>query len=193
MYASGHFTLPACSVYGTTACSTIAGCRTHHQPASGPRRGPAVVGRRVRALREERGSLSTLARLAGVGKATLSGLEHGTRNPTLETLWAVTAQLGVPFTALLAEPTAGPTAHGTAVTATLLEVFTDTDATYELYRMRVAPGPVQLSPPTSRGHRAHHRLRRSAAGRAGRRAADRPGRWASSLGVGRATQLRGAG
>ncbi|MFG1915988.1 helix-turn-helix domain-containing protein [Micromonospora sp. NPDC048898] len=117
---------------------------------------PAVVGRRVRALREERGiSLSTLARLAGVGKATLSGLENGTRNPTLETLWAVTAQLGVPFTALLAEPTAGPTAQGTAVTATLLEVFTDTDATYELYRMRVAPGPVQLSPAHQPGVTEH--------------------------------------
>ena len=48
---------------------------------------------RLRALREERGiSLSTLARLAGVGKATLSGLENGTRNPTLETLYAVTAR-----------------------------------------------------------------------------------------------------
>ncbi|MFC4016629.1 helix-turn-helix domain-containing protein [Micromonospora sp. GCM10011542] len=108
---------------------------------------PGVIGRRVRALREERGiSLSTLARLAGVGKATLSGLEHGTRNPTLETLWAVTAQLGVPLTAVLAEPTAAPTVHGTAVTATLLEVFPEADATYELYRIRVAPGPGQLSP-----------------------------------------------
>lgn len=113
---------------------------------------PAVVGRRVRALREERGiSLSTLARLASVGKATISGLENGTRNPTLETLWAVTAQLGVPLTAVLAEPAAEPTVHGTAVSATLLEVFTDTDATYELYRLRIAPGPGQLSPATSRG------------------------------------------
>ncbi|MCX5068623.1 XRE family transcriptional regulator [Micromonospora lupini] len=117
---------------------------------------PAVVGRRVRALREERGiSLSTLARLAGVGKATLSGLENGTRNPTLETLWAVTAQLGVPFTALLAEPTAEPTVHGTAVTATLLEVFDDTDATYELYRMHVAPGIVQISPAHQPGVTEH--------------------------------------
>ncbi|MEV1070680.1 helix-turn-helix domain-containing protein [Micromonospora parva] len=129
-------------------------------PPPAPRPGldvdPAVVGRRVRALREERGiSLSTLARLAGVGKATLSGLENGTRNPTLETLWAVTAQLGVPFTALLAEPTTEPTVHGSAVTATLLEVFTDTDATYELYRMRVAPGVTQLSPAHASGVTEH--------------------------------------
>lgn len=59
-------------------------------------------------------------------------------------------QLGVPLTGVLAEPSDEPTVHGTAVSATLLEVFTDTDATYELYRMRVAPGPGQLSPPTRR-------------------------------------------
>ncbi|MFD2763838.1 helix-turn-helix domain-containing protein [Micromonospora eburnea] len=115
-----------------------------------PDTGAVAVGRQVRALREERGmSLSTLARLAGVGKATLSGLENGTRNPTLETLYAVTAQLGVPLTAVLNTTAAQPTVSGTAVHATLLEVFTEADATYELYRMRVAPGPGQLSP-------AHH-------------------------------------
>jgi transcriptional regulator with XRE-family HTH domain len=117
---------------------------------------PDEIGRRVRSLREERGiSLSTLARLAGVGKATLSGLEKGTRNPTLETLYAVTAQLGVPLTAVLAEPAETPTVHGAAVTATLLEVFTDADATYELYRMRVAPGPGQLSPAHQPGVTEH--------------------------------------
>ncbi|MEH1099159.1 helix-turn-helix domain-containing protein [Micromonospora sp. CPCC 205561] len=104
-------------------------------------------------------SLSTLARLAGVGKATLSGLENGTRNPTLETLYAITAQLGVPLTAVLsapaAESTAGPTVRGAAVSATLLEVFEDSDATYELYRMRVAPGPGQLSPAHQRGVTEH--------------------------------------
>src|SRR5688500_6371365 len=107
--------------------------------------GAGTVGFRVRALREERGmSLSSLARLAGVGKATLSGLETGTRNPTLETLYAVTAQLGVPLTAVLSEPAATPTVRGAAVSATLLEAFTEADATYELYRMRVAPGAGQL-------------------------------------------------
>ncbi|WP_405102383.1 helix-turn-helix domain-containing protein [Micromonospora sp. NBC_01412] len=118
--------------------------------------GAETVGRRVRALREERGmSLSTLARLAGVGKATLSGLENGTRNPTLETLYAITAQLGVPLAAVLAGPAATPTVRGAAVSATLLEVFTDTDATYELYRMSVAPGPGQLSPAHQLGVTEH--------------------------------------
>ncbi|SCL24017.1 Helix-turn-helix [Micromonospora nigra] len=121
-----------------------------------PEADAGTVGTRVRRLREERGmSLSALARLAGVGKATLSGLERGTRNPTLETLYAVTAQLGVPLTAVLSSPTAGPTVRGAAVAATLLEVFDDADATYELYRMRVSPGPGQLSPAHQPGVTEH--------------------------------------
>ncbi|SCL37934.1 Transcriptional regulator, contains XRE-family HTH domain [Micromonospora pallida] len=121
----------------------------HRQPAGSdpPEEGAVAIGRRVRLLREERGiSLSALARLAGVGKATLSGLENGTRNPTLETLYAVTAQLGVPLGAVLAGPASAPSVRGAAVRATLLEVFTEAGATYELYRMRVAPGPGQVSP-----------------------------------------------
>ena len=61
----------------------------------------------------------------------------------------------MPFTALLAEPAAEPTVHGTAVTATLLEVFDDTDATYELYRMGVVPGVVQISPAHQPGVTEH--------------------------------------
>lgn len=140
-----------------------------------------AIGRRIRVLREERGiSLTALARAAGIGKATLSGLENGTRNPTLETLYAVTAQLGVPLGTVLAGPAhaplvlagatgtpvvpdraAGTTAvstgaantpvvHGAAVRATLLEAFTEAGATYELYRMSVVPGATQVSP----AHRA---------------------------------------
>ncbi|GIJ29975.1 XRE family transcriptional regulator [Micromonospora qiuiae] len=125
-------------------------------PQSPPDPDPTAVGRRVRALREARGvSLSALARRARVGKATLSGLENGTRNPTLETLYAVTAQLGVPLAAVLSEPAAEPNVRGAAVSATLLEVFDDADATYELYRMRVAPGPGQLSPAHQPGVTEH--------------------------------------
>ncbi|MGV9301884.1 helix-turn-helix domain-containing protein [Nonomuraea sp. NPDC003727] len=112
---------------------------------------PREVGRKVRRLRQERGiSLSELARRAGVGKATLSGLETGVRNPTLDTLWAVTAQLGVPIAAVLDDAPATPVqVRGTAVEATLLQVFDDAGVTYELYRMRVPPGATQTSP-------AHH-------------------------------------
>ncbi|MEH0827336.1 MULTISPECIES: helix-turn-helix domain-containing protein [Micromonospora] len=119
-------------------------------------RGAREVGLRIRSLRTERGiSLSELARLAGVGKATLSGLENGVRNPRLETLYAITAQLGVPLTAVLATPDQAPTLRGAAVGGTLLEVFSDREATYELYRMWVTPGPAQLSPAHSSGVTEH--------------------------------------
>jgi transcriptional regulator with XRE-family HTH domain len=112
------------------------------------------VGRRLRELRQSRGiSLSALAKQAGVGKATLYGLEAGTRNPTLETLYAVTGALGLPLAAVLAAPrsagTSAPMVRGSAVEATLLEVFRDDDVTYELYRIRVISGLTQASP-------AHH-------------------------------------
>lgn len=123
-----------------------------------------AVGRRLRALREARGlSLSALARQAGIGKATLSGLETGVRNPTLETLYAVTGQLGVPLAAVLGPPAAdgqraeaGPVVvHGAAVEATLLEVFDDPTATYELYRLRIRPGATQTSPAHPAGVTEH--------------------------------------
>ncbi|WP_433349475.1 helix-turn-helix domain-containing protein [Microtetraspora malaysiensis] len=115
----------------------------------------AEVGRRVRRLRAERGlSLSELALRAGVGKATLSGLEAGTRNPTVETLYAITAQLDVPLAALLTDASSGPAqgtlppevVHGDAVSAALLETFVDGRVTTELYRLRIRPGRVQISP-----------------------------------------------
>ncbi|WP_440067750.1 helix-turn-helix domain-containing protein [Streptosporangium sp. OZ121] len=123
--------------------------------------GTPGIGRRIRRLREERGiSLSALARAAGVGKATLSGLENGTRNPTLETLWAITAELGVPLAMAVGTPPpvdAGgseraqvvPVVHGTAVEGTLLQVFEDEKVTYELYRLVLRAGTTQVSP-------AHH-------------------------------------
>jgi transcriptional regulator with XRE-family HTH domain len=118
------------------------------------------VGNRLRRLREARGiSLSALARSAGIGKATLSGLELGTRNPTLETLYAVAGALGVPLTALVLEPGAPPDAaadvRGAAVTPTLLEVFEEPGVTFELLRIRVRPGVVQHSPPHAPGVTEH--------------------------------------
>ncbi|MEU4690556.1 XRE family transcriptional regulator [Actinoplanes sp. NPDC023714] len=119
-----------------------------------------AVGERVRRLRLAQGtSLSALARAAGIGKATLSGLEHGTRNATLETLHAVAGVLGVPVTTLLLEPGAPPAqmagVHGSAVTPRLLEVFHEPGVTFELLTLHVRPGVLQRSPPHAPGVTEH--------------------------------------
>ena len=122
------------------------------------------IGQRVTRLRRERGlSLSELAVRAGIGKATLSGVEAGTRNPTLETLYAITGQLGLPLAAVLAEPTleSAPepacvgAVHGDAVSAQLLSVFDEPTVTFEFYRLRIRPGRRQLSPAHSAGTTEH--------------------------------------
>lgn len=107
------------------------------------------------ALRAERGwSLSELARRASLGKATLSGLEAGTRNPTLDTLHSVAAAFELPLTAILAMP---PTelVHGVAVEMSLLRVFDDGPVTYELFRMRIPAGSAQRSPSHHAGVTEH--------------------------------------
>ncbi|MBM0239622.1 helix-turn-helix transcriptional regulator [Micromonospora sp. ATA32] len=60
------------------------------------------------ALRHERDrvgiSLTELARRAGIAKSTLSQLESGVGNPSVETLWALGVALGVPFSRLVEPP-----------------------------------------------------------------------------------------
>ncbi len=46
-------------------------------------------------------TLSKLAETAGVSKSTLSDLEAGNGNPSIETLWAIAGALGVPVSRLI--------------------------------------------------------------------------------------------
>jgi transcriptional regulator with XRE-family HTH domain len=59
----------------------------------------------ARALRRERErarlTLSELAKRAGIAKSTLSQLESGHGNPSVETLWALAGALDVPFSRLV--------------------------------------------------------------------------------------------
>ena len=48
-------------------------------------------------------SLSELARTSGVSKATLSGLERGNGNPSIDTVWALAHALNAPFGDLFGE------------------------------------------------------------------------------------------
>lgn len=108
----------------------------------------AGVGARLRGARQDRGlSLSELARRAGLGKGTLSELEAGTRNPTLETLFALTTALGLPLSAALPSEQPPPDAVGGAVDAWLVE----RTGRAEVFRLRVRADAVQRSAPHAPG------------------------------------------
>lgn len=63
-----------------------------------------MVAHNIRLLRERRGlSLAELARRAGLAKQTLSRLEQGSGNPTVDTLFAIAAALRVPVARLVAD------------------------------------------------------------------------------------------
>ncbi|MXP23929.1 helix-turn-helix domain-containing protein [Gordonia sp. HNM0687] len=106
-----------------------------------------AVGSRIAATRSERGmSLSELARRAGIGKGSLSEIESGRRNPTLDTLYAIAGPLGVPLTALLGEE-AGTEGSGDHLRARVLHVEHHPDgATTEVVWLTVLPGATRVSP-----------------------------------------------
>jgi transcriptional regulator with XRE-family HTH domain len=65
---------------------------------------PAVLAANLRRLRIARSlSLSELARATTISKATLSSIENGHANPTIETLVALAGALRVPLVELLEE------------------------------------------------------------------------------------------
>ncbi|WP_193598423.1 helix-turn-helix domain-containing protein [Microbacterium sp. YJN-G] len=67
------------------------------------------IAHSLRRERESAGiSVSELARRASVSKATVSQLESGSGNPSVETLWAIGDALGVPFATLVDERTTEP-------------------------------------------------------------------------------------
>lgn len=82
-------------------------------PSEPRRAGSEVVGAvaaNVRRLRAVRGlSLGELALSSGVGKATLSRIEAGAANPTIETLYALADALRVPLSDVVAP--SGPGGH----------------------------------------------------------------------------------
>ena len=66
--------------------------------------GSHLVARNVRRFREERNySLAELARRAGLAKQTLSTLETGEGNPTVDTLYAIAQALGISVGRLVTE------------------------------------------------------------------------------------------
>ncbi|WP_328439093.1 XRE family transcriptional regulator [Streptomyces sp. NBC_00444] len=110
-------------------------------------------------------SLSELAKRAGIAKSTLSQLEAGSGNPSVETLWALGVALGVPFSALVEPPVSavqvirageGPTVASERAdyVATLLSA-SPPGARRDIYRLRAEPGPARESEPHIPGSVEH--------------------------------------
>ena len=125
----------------------------------------AVVAANIRRLRGEQGrTLSELARASGIAKATLSALEAGKGNPTIETLSSLATALGVPFGDLLAgggpEPVhvvhadEGATVPGTANDLRLI-VRLPGNPPIELYEARFPPRSRRSAGAHGPGTREH--------------------------------------
>jgi len=118
-------------------------------------------------------SLAEVARRAGIAKSTLSQLESGTGNPSVETLWALSVTLDVPFARLVEPPRpkvqvirAG---EGPAVAseqadyvATLL-ASCPPNARRDIYLIAVEPGSPRTSEPHMPGVVEHVVLSRGRA------------------------------
>jgi XRE family transcriptional regulator, regulator of sulfur utilization len=111
----------------------------------------AAAGARVRELRLERGlSLSALAGAAGIGKGSLSELESGRRNPTLDTLYALAGPLGVPLAALV-DFRDGAVVADEGFETVLLHSERGPRSTSEVWLLRVRAGVTRSSPAHSIG------------------------------------------
>lgn len=111
----------------------------------------AAVGARIRAIRQERGlSLSALAAAAGIGKGSLSELESGRRNPTLDTLYALAGPLEVPLASLV-DFQDGAVVADEGFETVLLHTERTAEATSEVWLLRVRAGVTRSSPAHSTG------------------------------------------
>ncbi|WP_246541341.1 helix-turn-helix domain-containing protein [Roseibium polysiphoniae] len=114
----------------------------------------ALIARALQRERTRAGmSLSSLAKEAGLAKSTLSQLEAGQGNPSVETLWAIANALNVPFSFLF-ETKASETkliraGEGTPVSAdhadfrTTLLANCPPGVRRDLYRAEVRKGDIR--------------------------------------------------
>lgn len=116
-----------------------------------------LIARALRRERERVGlSLTELAKQAGIAKSTLSQLEAGNGNPSVETLWSLAVALDVPFSRLVdhQQPSAvrviragsGPAipSDQARYTATMLSTCPP-GARRDLHVITLEPGPVRLA------------------------------------------------
>jgi transcriptional regulator with XRE-family HTH domain len=118
-----------------------------------------LIGATVRELRARTGvSLLELARRSGVARGTITALEAGDGNPTVDTLYALANALGVPLSELLERPPEsgavhvvrageGPAVEGAALDAHLLVRIERPGLLGELYAIRFRPGAARHAQP----------------------------------------------
>jgi transcriptional regulator with XRE-family HTH domain len=145
--------------------------RQSEQSTNTPNAGPGgppleLIAAALRRERRRAGlSLTEVARRAGIAKSTLSQLESGTGNPSLETLWAICVALDAPFSRLLDPPRPrvqviradeGPTvsAEHASYSATLLAACAP-GARRDIYRIVAEPGQARVSEPHMPGVTEH--------------------------------------
>jgi transcriptional regulator with XRE-family HTH domain len=126
----------------------------------------ALIAASLRRERQRAGlSLTELARQAGIAKSTLSQLESGAGNPSVETLWALGVALGVPFSRLVDPPRPdvrvirageGPVTYAerASYAATLL-ASCPPSARRDIYRVQAQPGEPRISEPHMPGTIEH--------------------------------------
>ncbi|MFT8871920.1 MAG: XRE family transcriptional regulator [Sporolactobacillus sp.] len=118
----------------------------------------AAVGARMKKIRTARDlSLNALAERTTLGKGTLSEIERGLRNPTLDTLFAITKALSVPLSAVLCEQDGSDlvhlgrlAVHGQSVDAILIDRWNEPGGVREVYRVTISER-MQRSNPHARG------------------------------------------
>jgi transcriptional regulator with XRE-family HTH domain len=126
----------------------------------------AVISAALRRERERAGlSLSELAKRANIAKSTLSQLESGVGNPSVETLWALGVALDVPFSRLVDPPAApvqviraadraGVWSEQAHFVGTLLAAC-PSGARRDIYVVAIEPGPVRRADPHLAGSVEH--------------------------------------
>lgn len=118
-----------------------------------------LIARVAASIRREREradfSLGELSKRAGVAKSTLSQLESGTGNPSIETLWALAVALNVPVSRFIDAPRRhievirrgeGPTtASQQSNYAAVLLAASPSGVRRDVYQLYVQPGPPKVS------------------------------------------------
>lgn len=126
----------------------------------------AAVALALRRERERAGlTAADLAKRAGISKSTLSQLEAGNGNPSIETLWGLAGVLGVPVSRLIEPPRQGVLLVRASEGATVRAERADYAATLlaacppsarrDIYRLVVQPGQPHESQPHRPGTVEH--------------------------------------